>query len=64
MRLRRLLGVIDPHVTFEFEDAYWRSPEDDRRGVIERYLRTHPGGGPGVGGSLAAYRQRCRREGA
>lgn len=65
LRLRKALGLLSqentpPALPFEFESAFWKSPELEREALIKNYLVEHPHGGPGVDALAASYLKRCK----
>ncbi len=57
LRLRRALGVEEIRYPFE-ADA---NQSDNPLALVERYLVTHPDGGPGLDALGTGYRLRCER---
>ena len=47
---------------YGFEADYWSHPEDERLGIVERYLRDHPDGAENLDPLVTGYRQRCEVE--
>jgi hypothetical protein len=61
LELRQVLGVTAPKVSYAFAAEHQQSPPDQRIPLIEKALRQHPNGAPGIPGLASAYAQRCHK---